>query len=238
MRIAPYLLLLGLSVSVARAGRCDAQAPPTIGAELKRYGISLTQPALQAALKDKRSEVRSLAASELGEMKDRASAPLIERALEDEKDPVVKFNMATSLLSLDSPVGRRALLDMCEDGSLPEARRLDAASRLVNAGDLNCVSSVGSILQKTADPSNKVSALLILARVKPVSSSLVQEIHGALLASLQDPNSAVRQYASECIAALGDKAALPNLQTAIADEADKSVREHMEGNLEALGRKP
>ena len=63
-------------------------------------------------------------------------------------------------------------------------------------------------------------------------------IHNALLASLQDPDSAVRQYASTCIAALGDKSAAPNLQTAIANESDDLTREHMQKSLKSLENEP
>ncbi|HXM61904.1 MAG TPA: HEAT repeat domain-containing protein [Terriglobales bacterium] len=217
---------------------CIAQAPPTIQAELRKYGVPVTQLALQSALKDNRPEIRGLAAAELAEMKDVTSVPLIVKALEAEKDQLVKFNMATALVSLNSPAGTKALLHTCDDASVPAGRRLDAASRLVDAGDLSCLPSVENILRKTTDPSNKVSALLLLARVKVVPASLVPRIHDTLLASLQDPDSAVRGYTSQCIAALGDKAAAPSLKTAIANESDESTRERMEESQKSLESRP
>jgi hypothetical protein len=80
------------------------------------------------------------------------------------------------------------------------------------------------------------SALHMLARVKVIPASLVPRIHNALLVSLQDPDSAVRQYAGQWIAALVDNAAAPNLETAITNESDELVR-HMEESLETLKRK-
>ena len=88
LRLAPlFLSTLAALVLIVFCGRiCLAQAPPTIEAGLKKYGIPFTQPGLQSALKDKRPEVRGLAASELASLKDTASTPLIVGALEGEKD--------------------------------------------------------------------------------------------------------------------------------------------------------
>lgn len=233
-----HLFVLATLVSVVARGPGVAQAPPTIEAELSRYGVPVTQLGLRSALRDNRPEVRSLAAGELAEIKDTSSVPLILKALEAEKDPSVKFNMATALASLNSQVGNRVLAQMCDDASLPEERRLGAASRLVDNGNLNCLSSVEGILRKTTNPSIKANALLILARAKTIPASLMPRIHNALTASLQDPDSAVRQYASACIATLGDKAAAPNLQTAIANESDDLTREHMQESLKSLENKP
>jgi HEAT repeat protein len=239
MRIAMLrLLVFAALVSVFPRNRtCSAQAPPTIEQELNKYRVPVTQLGLQSALKDHRPEVRGLAAGELAEMKDTSSVPLIVKALKVEKDPLVKFNMATALISLNSHAGNRALLSICDEASLPEESRLGAASRLVDAGDFNCLSSVENILRTTTNSSNKVSALMILTRVKAMPASLTPRVHNTLLASLQDPVSAVRQYASECIANLGDKTAIPNLQAAIANEPDELTRKRMEESLKTLESK-
>jgi HEAT repeat protein len=232
-----YFLVLIVLASVVLCLSAGAQAPPTIEAELTKYKVPLTQLALQSALKDNRPEVRGLAASELSAMKDTSSVPLIVEAMESEKNSVVKFNMAAALVSLNSQAGNTVLSHICGDASLPEGFRLEAAARLVDANDLSCLSSVDDILRKAADPSNKASALHILARVKVIPASLVPRIHNALLVSLQDPDSAVRQYAAQCIAALVDNAAAPNLETAITNESDELTRRHMEESLETLKRK-
>lgn len=90
------LAVLVLSFSLT----CTLQAPPTIEAELSKYGVLVTPLGLQAALKDDRPEVRGLAASKLAAMKDRASVDLIMEALEEEKDAHVRFNMAAAQRSL------------------------------------------------------------------------------------------------------------------------------------------
>lgn len=77
-------------------------------------------------------------------------------------------------------------------------------------------------------------ALLDLARVKVIPAALAPRIHNTLIASLRDPVPAVRQYASECIATLGDKTAARNLQTAIGNELDEMTRARMEEALKAL----
>jgi HEAT repeat protein len=171
-------------------------------------------------------------------MKDTTSVPLITDALEREEDPQVQINLASSLLLLHSPAAGTALLHICKSASSSEDLRLNAASRLVEAGDLRCLSSVLDILQTTTDSSVKASALLIMAHVKTILPSMLPTVHAALLASLRDPTAAVRQYASECIASLDDKAAIPYLQTAITNELDEATRERMQQSLETIERKP
>jgi HEAT repeat protein len=219
---------------IASAITSIAQAPPTIEAALHKYGVSTTRLALQSALTDNRPEVRSLAAGELAEMKDSASIPLMVEVLQQEKDTLVRLNMAGSLLSLGSPVGKRVLLNLCNDTLLSESRRLEAGSRLVDVGDTGCLSSVESILAKTGDAPIKVSALLVLARVKVVPGSLAATTHQLLVKTLQDGSSTVRQYSSECLVALGDKAASPNLKAAIGVESDPLTKQHMEAALDLL----
>ena len=232
--ILPVFGLAVLASGLLGGFRCVAQAPPTIEAELARYGVPLTPESLHSALTDRRAAVRGLAASELAEMRDAASVPLIAKALEEEKNAQVKFNMAAALLSFHSAAGAEVLSHVCNDKSEPEGHRLDAASRLVDSGDFQCLSSVLDILQETTDSSVKGSALLIIAHVKPVPASLIASVHVALVTSLQDNNSAVRYDASKCIAAVGDKAAIPNLQAAIANESDESTRKFMEESLTVL----
>jgi HEAT repeat protein len=236
--ILPVFGLAVLASGLLGGFRCVAQAPPTLEAELARHGVPLTPESLHSALTDQRPAVRSLAAGELAAMKDAASVPLIVKALEKEKDAQVKFNMAAALLSFHSAAGTEVLSHICNDKSGPEGRRLDAASRLVNTGEFQCLSSVLDMLQETTDSSVKASALLIVAHVKAVPASLIAEVHVALLASLQDESSAVRYYASKCIAAVGDKAAIPNLQAAIANESDESTRKFMKESLTILEKEP
>ncbi len=218
--------------------RCVAQAPPTLEGELNRYGVPLTVEGLQSALRDPRPDVRSLAADELAAMKDAGSVPLIVQTLGVEKDALVRFNMASALLGLHSTAGAKVLSDVCDDRSEPEGHRLEAASRLVDAGDFRCVSSIVDILEKTTDASVRASALLIVAHIKPLPAAFFARIHAALLASLQDQTTAVRQYATKCIAALGDKAAIPYLHTAIANESDASTRRFMQESFANLEKEP
>jgi HEAT repeat protein len=213
---------------------CHSQAPPTIESELTKYKIQITPTSLRAALKDNRAKIRGMAASELGSMRNAASVAPIMKALIAERDPEARFDMASALVLLDSKVGNKALTQVCDDTSLPGERRLQAASRLVDAGDLSCLSSVTNVLGDTADPSNKISALLILKRTRAVPASIAPEIQRTLLASLRDRAPSVRQFAADCIAALDGNAAVPALEGAISAEADDTTRAHMEDLLRVL----
>jgi HEAT repeat protein len=215
-----------------------AQAPPTPESVLSKYGIPLTQQGLQAALKDRRPEVRGLAASELGNLRETASASLIEAAMAKEKNPNARFNMATALLRLGSEKGNIELERVCLDESGPMDHRLATAERLTDAGDFSCLPLLISILRESTDAGFKSSALLAISRIRPAPPSKYREIHDALLTNLQDPNSAVRIYAAEAIAGTKEKAAAPGLRAAIAAEQDASSREKMTSSLEALEGNP
>jgi HEAT repeat protein len=213
---------------------CAAQGPPTIEAELSRYGIPLTESGLRAALRDPRPQVRSLAAGELSERKDVQSLVAIEQALKAEKQLLVRFNMASALVTLKSDLGKNTLLQICEDSSVPEGLRLQAASRLLDVDDDRCVPQVAAMLRTTRDPSSKASALLALSRAGTLPESQIGSIHPELVSNLRDPNPAIRQYAGECIAAIDDQAAAPELKTAIAIESDPTTKDRMENSLKAL----
>ena len=175
-----------------------------------------------------------MAAAELAEMRDTASVSLIVDAFNREKNPLVKFNMAAALMLLRSRVGKDYLLHICQEESSSEGVRLDAASRLFDVGDSGCLPSVENILTVTANSSIKVSALLSLTHVKVIPPTLAPRIHILLVVSLQDADSAVRQYATRAIASLSDKDAIPSLQAAIAKESDRSLKEYMEDCLKTL----
>jgi HEAT repeat protein len=215
-----------------------AQAPPSIEAELNRYGIPLTQGSLRAALQDGRPSVRSLAAGELAAMNDTASAPQIVNALLKEHDPQVELNMATALLTLGSEDGKKVLLRLCDDSGVPADLRLNAALRIMDSGDTDCLRSVLDTLRETTNPSIKTSALLALRHLNQMPASLSLELNAVLQESLRDEDATVRFYASECIAALGDKDAIPSLKSALASETDPSTQQKMREALRSLQQKP
>jgi HEAT repeat protein len=179
-----------------------------------------------------------LAAGELAELKDEPSIPLIEKAMKAEQDPQVKFNMATSLLSLNSRAGVGALSAICADTSLRQDLRLDAASKLAERGDYSCLSATAAILRTATVPAMKIYALEIIARVKALPASVAPEIHQALLKSLRDQYPPVRRAAARCIAGIKDKPAAPDLRAAISMETDEPTRTHMQESLSVLESAP
>lgn len=214
-----------------------AQAPPTIEAQLSKYGVPLTQGGLRTALRDPRPQVRSLAAGELAERQDVQSRPAIEQALRTESNLLVRFNLASALLELKSDSGNNVLTQICEDSSVAEDLRLQAISRLIDADDDHCLPQLVAILRNTKDTSSKISALLMLSKVEPVPNSLIRRIHPSLLSGLRDTNPAVREYTSQTIAAINDQAAAIPLRAAIEREPDRVIKDHMQHSLEVLERK-
>jgi HEAT repeat protein len=202
--------------------------------ELHKYGIS--QGSLRAALRDPRPQVRSLAAGEIAQKRDFDSIAAIEQVLKIEKNGLARFNMASALVELKSSVGNDALGHICEDASVSDGLRLQAASRLMDANDERCLTQVANILKESREPSGKISALLTLSKAGSRSQSLTSSIHPTLISNLKDIDPAVRQYAGQCIAAMNDQAAVPYLKTAIKNESDPLTKDRMQNSLDALDR--
>jgi HEAT repeat protein len=55
-----------------------------------------------------------------------------------------------------------------------------------------------------------------------------------VLNGLNDPEAIVRMEASSALAALGDKGAIPYLETAITQEEDEVIRSVLKTNLQKL----
>ncbi|HUG97431.1 MAG TPA: HEAT repeat domain-containing protein, partial [Nitrososphaera sp.] len=156
----------------------------TIEASLQQHNVALTQPALLAALRSTDAEVRWLAAQKLANDAARDAIPAIIEALDAEKVPRTKVNIASALAQLGDNRGTVALRDVCDDVRTRSSIRMLAAQYLLNVGDEHCLGSVVQILSSKPDADSQVQALSLLPRFRRPPAGLATMVLNLVMASL------------------------------------------------------
>lgn len=222
-------LAVGLIQPVSFAA---GQAPPTFEQALAGYGVPLTRPALLQALKDRRPEVRGLAASELAQMRDTQAVPEIREALASETSEQERLALASALLTLGDSDGEKYLAKACSSSEESWFDRMYAASQLLRARKL-CVASVLKI-----DPGDAVNEtmtmLYYLKQANAIRPVLDSEVHRALIGALRSTSAFDRGLAAQCAAELGDKAAVPDLRRALKAESDPLAKAAIQQSVAKL----
>jgi len=250
----PPLLLACLFSCVVALNAFAQQAPPkievvngrlhTFGELLVERNVELTESALLAALNSSDADMRYLSALKLAEDKVVGAVPAIKAALAAESVPRDRVNIAFALGLLGDPSGRDELKRMCADESFPSEFRLYAVrymSDLGAGGNEGCQHAAMDIA-KLVDSGNRsvgdrVTAFELLARFRNLTSVESQSVFDLLLHGLSDPDPYVRMQASSAFATLGDRNAIPYLETAISQEKDENIRIPLTINLKKLQEK-
>ena len=199
---------------------------------LRQHNISLTKDALLAALRNDDPEVRGLAAGQLADERANDVIPAIAAALEAERVRVARVNIATALIELGDERGTRALRQDCDDTSLNMHDRLLSASQLRSFHDESCWKTVMEAA-KSRDSSVRSSALTMI----PYFKTSPELSRAFLLNGLLDQDLSVRMVASSGLINLGDVAAIPALEAAIAAETNPMLRRTMEQGVKFLQKK-
>lgn len=217
-------------------GQCllEAERLPTVAEKLREHHIHLSKDSLISALSNANPEVRYLAAEQLAEDKATGAIHEIEEALAVERVPTTKVNLAFSLALLHDKSGAEVLKSACTDPSFPSHLRLRAASYLLTLKDDGCFSSILSALKSSNDPEIRIGALSLATQLSHVSERDLQAMYPFILSALDDPTPAVRLSAGDVLATIGDTAAIPYLEHAIAIEKDQTIRSEMQTGLKQL----
>jgi len=211
-------------------------SPPTAAQILAQHHVSLSRDGLVSALRSDDAEIRSLAAEQLAVQGAEDSIPSVVEALEAEKIPKTRVDIAFALAQMGDERGIRALRQDCDNTTLPMYLRLSAASYLLYVRDQSCLRTVVEGLQPSYESGTRIQALSLIPRFKGLSASESAGLRVLVLKSLRDQDPAVRLVASDTIRILGDLTAIPSLEAAISAEADVEIRTQMESDLRALQR--
>jgi len=249
-----HTILLTLILSFMLIPKTSAQQTPEAqvsSVQLSRFGdllrerhIELTEPALLLALKNPDSDVRFLAAMKLSEDKVSAAVPAIRGALAVEKVPRARVNIAVALGLLGDKSGRDELKKVCADGDFPSEFRLYAVRYMFDLGvekDEDCLHAAEEIARiidsENRSVGDRCSALELLPRFQNLTADESKKTFQIVVDRLHDPEPTVRMEASQSLASLGNAAAIPHLEAAIASEHEESIRSVFELNLQKLRTK-
>jgi HEAT repeat protein len=149
--------------------------------------------------------------------------------------------MASELLGLGDPLGRETLIKLCHDMTVPGSARMAAANDLVGFNDNSCLDSVFNTLQSPTDLHDTVAKEDALELAPELIRHFGPQRYPAVLQlvinSLRDPWPSNRTRASQVLVQIGDPAAIPNLEAAIAEEKDATRRSIMTESLRDLKAK-
>jgi HEAT repeat protein len=105
---------------------------------------------------------------------------------------------------------------------------------LLSLNNESCLKAVMTVLRSDADFDSRMFALSLLGRFHHISDEDSKSMCAAAVKSLTDPTPAVRISASTTLVTLGNPAAIPALERAVASETDQAVKNQMKSNLERL----
>ena len=215
------------------------EGPPATAAQLlTQHHIALTKDALLAALQNDDPEIRYLAAAQLDDDGAKDTIPAIVETLDAEKSPLAKVNIAATLAHMGDERGIQALRQDCDATSLPMTYRLSAVSQLaLFLHDESCWKTVVEGYQQGLEADDRSQALSIIPYFKKLSADKSAVSRELLLSGLRDQDPSVRIEASDVLRMMGDVAAIPSLQAAIAAETDPNVKMQMESELSSLQNK-
>lgn len=177
------LLGQGVPEQPASQGRVfHNQSPEQL---LQRHHIPLTRPGIMAALRNPEADVRSVAAHVLAEEDAREAIPAIEEAFAEEKNPLVRLNLAYALAKFGELKGFDALQETCGNNSLWAFHRLEAARLLLQLGRENpgCLAALVDLLNE-GDPGSRQNAAWLLANFHNLSTEDSQKTVAAALNAL------------------------------------------------------
>lgn len=205
---------------------------------LRDHGIELTEPALLNALKNPDASVRYLAAMKLAEDNETDAISAIEQALTVEKVPRDRVNIALALALLGDKLGSAELKKICADKTFVPEFRLYAVRYMFELHvqkDEDCLNAAEATIesQKT-NFGDRISALGLISRFQGLTVDDSRKVLSLVAGRLRDPEPVVRMAASQSLAGLGDSAAIPYLEPAIATEQDENIRSLFEKDLTKL----
>ena len=230
--IAAILLLTGISALTQQDAVVWSGPPPTLRQLLTTRNINLTESSLVEALRNPDPEVRSLAALVLAEDKARDTLPAIQEALQSEKVPQTKTNIALALAELGEQKGFATLESMCGNRDVPAYLRGYATIYMLDLHHESCLGAIFEVLQSDSD--TRALALSQLPKFSNVSEDEAQRIVTVTLAALADVAPSVRISASAALSRLAPSTAISALETALATEQNAAVKSQMEFNLRQL----
>jgi HEAT repeat protein len=178
--------------------------------------------------------VRYWSALVLAEENATDAVPAISEALQSEKVPETKGNIALALAQLGDPKGLATLQNMCRNINIPATVRVYTAMYTFEFSNQSCLGSLLEIIPSTADSGTRALALAQLQRFGKVSEDDSKRIDAVTMLALKDSSPEVRLAASAAVSHLATPALTLALENSIATESDEGVKSLMLRDLKKL----
>lgn len=209
---------------------------------LRAHGVALTKHGVVAALRSKNIEVRQAAADVLVDRWPQIAGSAIEQVMRKDPDGFTRVRMATDVARLGDTAGREALINECHNATEWGSIRMDAAGALTEEfKDDSCLDVIVGILQSDSDPRDTGAKGWALQLTPHLIGRLDREqshkLFELVMKSLDDPWPGIRTTASMMLEQIGDAAAIPSMEAAIAKEKDVNGRLMMIRMLQVLQNK-
>lgn len=240
-----YTAILGLAFAAAAVGQVPTSefgtslggewgsGLGTIADRLRELRVPLSKQSLISALASESDQIRGLAAIQLSVEGATEAIPSLVAALEIESMPRTKASIAYALARLGDARGVDALRQECTDITVPVTVRLSAAQYFESIDRASCPEALLQALKNDSSDTRSV-ALSLIPNFKRLSAAESSEVQKILLASLSDPNTAVKVAAANTLWELDYRSGIPALQAAIAKESDPFVLNTLQYSLRRL----
>ena len=251
MASGPVRFLIGMLVCYLPSIPASAQQssiainPPSthVTVQLRALGIDLSERSLIEALSNSDSNVRILAALQLGQDRDVRSIPSIEYALSIEHNTKAHIGIVAALGSLHDSKGVEHLQTMCTDTSLPIADIFAAVQSIQIAGASSavCAGTIVDSVNQAQYADYRADILSLLPTLyRDVPADKAERILGVLKDMVGDgrQQAAVRLGAGLALAEIGAPSSAEAIRSAISREKDPFVRSTLQDRLNVLEKKP
>jgi HEAT repeat protein len=228
--------LLVIAAAIALPQNCNAGPLEAFAQALTRLHIGLTKSDLTEALRNPDIEVRGLAAAQLAETKEKDCLPQILEALQVERDPQAKVNLASAAAQLGAREGMSVLEEICHSPSEPGWARTNAGRYLSSKGNRACMDDLWSLMQPGMEASNRIASIGIVSQMRDLTAQEKDRVLHLTIEALQDQDMQLRIVAASTLKDLNNTAAVPFLQIAIQAEKEEPIRSAMQSALQSLLR--
>src|SRR5579884_3414783 len=205
----------------------------TFAQALAKHHIALSEASLLEALRNSDMDVRWLAASQLLTVNhDLDAIPSVEDALRREEIVHTKLNMASALAQAGDELGISTLYDACQDTQLDMSMRVRSAEYLLQLGNERCLETVIEAIEMTDESGNpREVALSLVPRFTHLSEADAERLTHAIVDDLASTDAALRAAGSHALAAWAKTSAIGDIERAIRNETNDTVRSEMQMDL-------
>ena len=189
------------------------------------------KPAFIAAFKDKRSEVRSMAANALRWLKGSDVIEALNAALNDSS----YYVLGSALMALSKADSAHALPVVKRYLDYPSHQNIVASYALSALASLDTAQAVTIAMEKMKNPKYSQTRMTSLSLIRQYGKGRVDAME-AVKGLLSDPVDYIKSFAAQVLGDIGDASVIPALQ-AIADDKNNPAKDAAKASIEKIKKR-